>query len=325
VAILVTGGTGLLGNNVIRLLLDRGEQVRALVRDGADERPFRGLDVDRRSGDVRDPDAVRRAVAGVSCVVHCAGLVHIGWTRLAEARAINVDGSLHVADAARAAGARMVHVSTIDVLAPGRRDQPADEETPGEKVPCTYVVTKRAAEQAVRQRAADGLDAVIVNPALMLGPWDWKPSSGRMMLEIARLWAPFSPRGGVSICDARDVAAGILAAIERGQAGRRYILAGHNVTYQHAWRRFAALGGRRGPLCSGGPLGRWLVGTFGDVKARLTGRETDVNSAGLRMAYLYHYYTSARAESELGYRNRPLEDTIRDAWEWFMEWGYVRR
>jgi dihydroflavonol-4-reductase len=325
VPILVTGATGLLGNNLVRQLLHQGRSVRVLVRNGRDPRPLDGLPVEVFEGDVRDADAVGRAMRDVTDVIHAAALVHMGWTRMEESRAINVGGTRNVAQAALAAGARMVHVSSVDALAPGAADRLADEETEGQKVPCPYVVTKRAGEAEIRSLVQQGLKAVIVNPGLMLGPWDWKPSSGRMLLEIAQHPAPFTPRGGISLCDVRDVAAGTLMALEKGRVGQRYILTGHNMTYLEAWRMFAAQGGRSGPICRAGPLMLMIAGAAGDAWTRLTGRETDVNSAGVKLSNVFHYYSTARAQDELGYQNRPVEESIADAWNWFVQWGYVRR
>jgi len=323
---LVTGATGLLGNNVLRMLLDRGERVRALARDTSDPRPLEGLDVDVVRGDVCDPGAVGRACDGATCVVHSAGYVQIGRSQLDRHRRINVEGTRNVAQAARAQGARLIHVSSCDAVAVRSLDEPADEATPlNDPPPVPYVITKREAEAVVLGLVAEGLDAVIVNPGFMLGPWDWKPSSGRMLLEVASGKGFVAPRGWFSLCDVRDVAAGILAAIERGQSGRRYILAGVTLSYLEAWRRFARATGARRPWCRAGPLMLLVAGWGGDLWTRLTGREPAVNSGALALAALPKSYTSRRAETELGYTIRPTDETIRDAWAWFQEQGYARR
>jgi dihydroflavonol-4-reductase len=170
---------------------------------------------------------------------------------------------------------------------------------------------------------AQGLQAVIVNPGFMLGPWDWKPSSGRMLLALARGWMPGAPGGGMSACDVRDVADGILAAAEQASPGRRYILAGENITYLAAWQLFAKVIGRAGPYFRYGPLVRWIAGSSGDLVARWSGREPEVNSALVRMSQMLHYYSSDRARRELGYATRPLVDTVNDAWQWFQQYDYL--
>jgi len=320
---LVTGATGLLGNNVVRHLLEAGEEVRVLSRSSSDPRPLAGLDVDHSRGDVRDADAVRRACEGIDIVVHAAGHVHVGWTQLDIHRQINVEGIRNVAAAAREVGARLVHVSSVNALGLGSLDAPADEETalPG-IVECPYVITKREGEQVVREAVAQGLWATIVNPSLMLGPWDWKPSSGEMMLQVAKfcLWAP---QGACSFCDVRDVAAGTVAAALKGKPGDRYILAGHNLSYHEAWRQMAHAMGKRGPLLPMGPLFRVVAAPVCGIRYWLTGRETAANTAAMHLGGQSHCFSSQRAERELGYVNRPLRETLVDTWTWFRENGYA--
>jgi dihydroflavonol-4-reductase len=321
---LVTGATGLVGNNVVRQLLAAGQAVRVLARGTSDPRPLEGLDVERVAGDVRDPAAVAQACAGMDVVIHSAGYVYIGWTGVEEHVAINVEGTRNVARAARLAGARLVHVSSINALGLGRLEWPADEDTalPG-IVPIPYVVTKQAAELVVLEEVGRGLWAAIVNPATMFGPWDWKPSSGQMLVEVSR-GSLFAPVGAQNFCDVRDVAAGVLAAAERGQSGRRYILGGHNLAYRDCWTRIAALGGRRGPRLPMGPIFRAVAVPLLHARTWLFGRESAANSAALALSRQSHCFSSARAQRELGYRIRPLDETLADAWQWLKEHGYLR-
>jgi dihydroflavonol-4-reductase len=325
---LVTGATGLVGNNVVRQLVARGETVRVLVRPGSPrtDRSCAGLPVERIEASLDDVGALDRAVSGMGVVVHSAAVVHIGWGRLDEMRAVNLEGARRVAAAARRAGARMVHVSAIDALGRNADGRPTDEETPaGGWVECPYVITKREAEAAVLAEVDRGLDAVIVNPVYMLGPWDWKPSSGRMLLEVAAGRGLLAPPGSNDFVDVRDVAAGILAAIARGRTGRRYILGGHRRTYLEAWRLFARITGARPPLRA---VRRGVVrfaGRCGDLWSRITGREPDINSAAVEMSCLDHVTSCRRAREELGYSYRPLEETVTDAWDWFVAHGYARR
>lgn len=321
---LVTGATGLVGNNVVRALLDRGRQVRVLARAGCDPRPFAGLDLDIVRGDVCDAASVRRACQGVRQVVHSAARVHLGSSGLAESRAVNVEGARNVAMAARQAGARMVHVSSVDALGLGTRQRPADEEQcVRENVQCPYVVTKTEAERAVLGEVAKGLDAVIVNPVYVLGPWDWKPSSGRMLLQVAQGRALLAPRGGNDFCDARNVAAGVMAALEKGRTGRRYILGGEPLSYFEAWRLFAEIAGARTPWGTVGPIALYSAGAAGSFWGKLTRREPDVNLTSVRMSALEHHYCCKRACEELGYQPGTAREAATAAWAWFCEQGYA--
>lgn len=320
---LVTGATGLLGNNIVRTLLAAGDQVRVLARAASDSRPLAGLEIERFEGDVRDAAAVAAACRNVDAVIHSAGHVRIGWTELDLHWAINVEGTRNVAAAARAAGARLVHVSSTNALRLGKLYEPANEEEGGPgMLELPYVLSKREAERVVLREVDEGLWAAIVNPTTMFGPWDWKPSSGQMILEVSR-FAPWAPTGAQNFGDARDVAAGAIAAVKLGQSGRRYILGGHNLTFFEAWRQIAGLAGKRGPFLPMGPAFRAVASAYCNAVTRLTGHERAGNSAALAMGRLSHCYSSARAQRELGYTIRPFDETLRDAWAWFVEHGYV--
>jgi dihydroflavonol-4-reductase len=320
---LVTGATGLLGNNIVRHLIDAGEQVRVLARASSDPRPLADLPLERAEGDIRDKTAVETACSGIDIVIHSAAHVHLGWQQLDQHQAINVQGAKYIAAAARQAGARLVHVSTVNALGLGKLDNPAAEDSalPG-IVQCNYVISKRAAEVAVLDEVSRGLDAVIVNPGCMFGPWDWKPSSGKMILAVTR-FAPIYPTGAGSFCDARDVAAGTVSAARQGRRGERYVLGGHNLTYLAAWKQMASLNGGRGPLSPMGPLFRGAVVPLLDTYSWLTGKEGEANSAVLLMGRQQHCFSSRRAETELGYRCRPFGETLADTWAWFRSWGYI--
>jgi dihydroflavonol-4-reductase len=323
----VTGATGLVGNNVVRMLLNRGRSVRALVRPNraADDPALAGLPIETAGGTLADEQALQQAIDGSSFVVHSAAMVHCGWRHRDEMHGVNVRGTELVARCARRAGARLVHVSSVDAIGLRHDGAPADEETPPGGMPeCPYVVTKREAEETVLREVDRGLDAVIVNPVFMLGPWDWKPSSGRMLVEVASGKGLFAPPGGNDFVDVRDVAAGILAAMERGQTGRRYILGGHSLSYLDAWKLFARAGGRIQPLGTVGPVVLRIAGWCGDLAGLVSRREPAVNSAAVTMSMLPHHFSCDRAKQELGYTFRPLEDTVQDAWEWFVGHGYAK-
>jgi dihydroflavonol-4-reductase len=217
----------------------------------------------------------------------------------------------------------MVHVSGVNALGLGQLKQPADEESalPG-IVECPYVITKRESETVVLAEVARGLEAVIVNPGCMFGPWDWKPSSGKMILAVAK-FAPIYPTGAVTFCDARDVAAGTIQAVREGRTGQRYVLGGHNLSYLAAWRQMAKMVGRGGPISPMGPLFRGAAAPILDLYTWLTGKEGDANSAILLMGRQQHCFSSRRAETELGYRARDFDKTLADTWSWFRQWGYA--
>jgi dihydroflavonol-4-reductase len=329
----------------LRRLRDRSpdDDLLALVRGTPDDQVFAGIDVEFIHGDLGDresADAIDRAVASCDGVIHSAAMIHLGWKKRSESMAVNRDGTQTIADACRHHDVPMVYVGTVDTLAVGNRTAPADETTPldsdGGKIPCSYVVSKRAGAEVVRQMtkpkpprpnldpsspANRTLKAVLVHPGFMLGPWDWKPSSGRMIREVVKTWRPIAPAGGCSVCDSRDVADGTIAALDalidgRIENGREYILAGENWTYFKLWREITRRTGTRGPIMPAGP-GQLFIGQMAaGVMSRLTADEGDFNTASIAMSSQFHWYDSSRARSELGFQNRSIDQTLDDAVEW---------
>jgi len=325
VRVLVTGSTGLVGCNVVRALLDAGYAVRAGLRSTSPNLGLADLDVERAELDITEPASVRRAVEGCGAVIHAAAAVTMGASGRAWMTAVNVGGTRTVCEAAAEVQARMVHVSSVDALGIRTRLHPADEEVAPNMahIGSPYVDTKRAAEEEVLAFVSRGLHAVIVNPTYMLGPWDVRPTSGQMILEVARGRGLFPTRGGNNFVDVRDVAAAIVQALERGVSGRRYILGNENLSYWEAWTRMAAVVGARPPILHAPYPLAWTLGQAGALWGRCTGVEPQINPIAVAMGHLPHYFDPSRARAELGLRASELDKAIADAWQWFKTHGYA--
>ncbi len=318
--ILVTGSTGLLGNTIVRQLVEAGEQVRVFCRPSSDMAPLADLDVEVFKGELHNDEQSRAAVVGCRAVIHCAAMIHLGQTKLEESRAVNVQGTLSLARQCAREGGRFIFVSTINTFdAAQSPDQPLDESNRGgvEMTSCAYVISKREAEAALVELGTESsLDYVIVHPGFMLGPNDWKPSSGRMMLEVVRTPVFAAPPGSCSVCDARDVASAIVAAVDRGGCGEHYLLAGENMPYADLWRHMIRVAGRRRIIYRLKPRVRHVGPVLDSIKKLLRRDEGDVNGTSLAMSCLHHCYVSTKAEKHLGYRRRPLDETLAETWEW---------
>jgi len=316
--VLVTGATGLLGNNVVRLLLKQGKPVRVLVRENSDREPLRELDVEVSHADIRDSAAVATACRGASVIIHAAALVRIGGRGMDTFRAVNTEGTRNVVRAAQKESARLIYVSTSDTISCGTPGQLSDEGAAfDEKHATCYSMSKYEGEQIVRDACTTGLHGVIVNPSFMLGPWDWKPSSGAMLAAVGCGRGAIAPSGYVCIADVRDVAAATISAAFSGTVGERYLLTGETLSYRKAWSLFAEVTGSRRPLCQLGPTPTKIVGAGGDLWGFLTGKEPIVNSTALRAASCPRLYCSQKAKRDLGYQTRPLRETVEGAWKWF--------
>ena len=318
--VLITGANGLLGNNVARLAQNRGIDISSLSRSDGKNRAFEGLDIEVFQLDITDREKLARVFDNhFDVVIHCAANIHIGWKSLDLSMQVNRDGTKNLLDEAVRRGIKFIHVSTVNTLAVGAKGTIADEDTLGDgQIPCTYVVTKRAAETLAVDAAAAGQNVVIVHPGFMLGPWDWKPSSGRM-IQALQGFSLLAPSGGCTVCDPRDVADAILNAIDRGVSGRHYILGGENITYLELWRQICTALGKKGPFTYMRLPGRIIVGKVSDTVSHFMKGELEVNSAAIGMASQFHWYSSQRAITELGYQPRPANESIRDAVEWLRQ------
>ncbi|MFN9247607.1 MAG: NAD-dependent epimerase/dehydratase family protein [Planctomycetota bacterium] len=325
--VLLTGATGFLGNNLLRLLGAEGHEVQLTLRPGAGGRALAGLKFDPVPGDLTNVERLLAESSDFDVLIHAAAMIQIGWSRLVESRQVNVTATERLAEFCRLNKRRMSHVSTVDTLAhaPDGRPRTESDREPG-KPPISYVQSKREAEQKMLEQIEQGLDGIIIHPGFMLGPWDWKPSSGAMLLAIAGGPTPLAPAGGCSAVDVRDVADGILKAVDRGRRGERYILGGENLSYLELWQKMAlAVGKRNGPRAK---LPNWLAGIagrVGDLAGKWMRQEPQVNSGATAMGQLQHFYSSEKAISQLGYRIGSLDDAIDDEWQFLVEYGYVRK
>ncbi|MGO9508426.1 MAG: NAD-dependent epimerase/dehydratase family protein [Mycobacterium sp.] len=325
---LVTGASGLLGSNLAAELIAQGHTVTATRRPSSDTSSLSDLPVNWVCADLGSVAELRDVFAGAEVVFHCAASVSTRRTITPVISAVNVDATRAVVEAAIAAGTpRVVHTSSANTIGPTPDGTPADEQTPWgwdkAGLAGAYPVTKRRGE-ILMQRACDKLDAVIVNPTYLVGPRDARPSSGRLIVEIANRRIPYWTPGYNNFADVREVARGMIAAWLSGRRGERYILGGQELTYRDYIERVARVVGvdpphRRLPY----PVA-WIGGKAGDLLEAVTGRETTVNSMSVGYAFTDRYrYRSDKAVRELGYVVGPIEPAIRNAVKWFRARGMI--
>jgi dihydroflavonol-4-reductase len=325
--ILVTGGTGLLGGNLVHRLCEQGLVPRVLVRPHADLRGLEGLPCTRYVGDLFDAQSLARAMAGVDGVFHCAGLVRFDRASVPQLRRVNVKGTFAMFAAAHAAGVRrVVHVSSVSAVGHGPLDAPATEDSAraideGEPYPRSKIEAESFALAAVR----DGVEVVIANPTVVIGPFDLKPTSGELLLAVARGLTRFYPSGGTNFVNAQDVAEGLVRLMHHGRSGERYVLGGENLTYREFLSQCADEIGATPPSWPLPEAALAGAARLGDALASLApSRFAWFNSPLVRAMTLPAYASSAKAERELGYRPRPIRLGIRSAYAWFQQRGYLR-
>ncbi len=332
--VVVTGGTGFIGANVVRLLLRRGHEVVCLVRRSSPGLCLEGLDVALAQVALDDGEALRRVLRGAEGVYHLAGTFDPGPGGRERMRAIHVEATRSLCDAALAAGVRRLLLcsSSVTVGFGGPAD-PGDEETPlpdldrlyGRGPLRWYYESKLESEALVRGYVGRGLEAVIVNPDYIIGAWDIKPTSGAMVLAMCRRWVPVYPLGGKCFQTAEDCALGHLLAFERGAPGRRYLLGNENLSYRDFLAQVAQVVGRRPPLL---PLPRRAAEAAGLLGAALqradAHRFAGLDRHVLRSMAQLRFRSPRRAREELGLPRTPVIRGIEAAVRWFRDRGYCR-
>lgn len=327
--VLVTGASGFVGSAVARAARRQGYRVRVLVRPTSPRTNVADLDAEIATGDMRDEASMRAALRGVRHLLHVAADYRLWAPDPLEIERANLEGAVATMRAALAEGVeRIVYTSSVATLKVTPSGASADESSPlaaGQAIG-VYKRSKVLAERAVeRMIAEDGLPAVIVNPSTPIGPRDVKPTpTGRIIVEAALGKIPAFVDTGLNLVHVDDVAQGHLLALERGRVGERYILGGENLPLQAMLADIAQSMGRKPPTIA---LPRWPlypVALGAEAVAKLTKREPFVTVDGLRMSKNKMYFTSAKAERELGYRARPYREGIRDALDWFRQAGYLR-
>jgi dihydroflavonol-4-reductase len=325
----VTGASGLLGSNLTAELIAQGHTVTATRRPSTDTSSLADLPVKWVCADLGSAAELRDVFASAEVVFHCAACVSTRRAITPAISAVNVDATRAVVEAAIAVGTpRVVHTSTANTIGPTPDGTPADEQTPWgwdkAGLAGAYPVTKRRGEILV-QRACDKLDAVIVNPTYLVGPRDARPSSGRLIVEIANRRIPYWTPGYNNFADVSEVARGMIAAWSHGKRGERYILGGQELTYRDYIERVARVVGVNPPRRPLPYPVAWIGGKAGDLLEVFTDRETTVNSMSVGYAFTDRYrYRSNKAARELGYVMAPIEPAIRNAVTWFRARGMIR-
>ena len=327
--ILVTGATGHIGNVLIRKLVEKGEKVRALVWRGEDTSPIQGLDVEPVEGDVLDPESLRAALKGVEKVFHLAGIISIMPGTNSLVRRVNVEGTRNMLAAARQAGVRrLVYTSSIHAIRRVPHGVLIDEQLPfdPENPYGAYDRSKAEASLEVQQAAADGLNAVIVCPTGVIGPYDFRDSEMGSVIRDAALGhtSPYVD-GAYDFVDVRDVADGLILAEAKGRAGESYILSGQRISVRYLLETVREVTGRaftrvKIPFHLAEFAARFTPTYYiwSKAKPRFTPYSLEVLQSNSQISH-------TKATRELGYRPRTLYESITDTARWFIEQGQARK
>lgn len=318
---LVTGGTGFLGANLAAYLLQQGWAVRILRRATSSLKAVEDLDVEHAIGDVLEPESLRAAMVGCDVVFHTAAISAYWRTPAEQILKVNVEGTSNVLTAAQAMNIqRVVLTSSLAALGVPEPGTLLTEDHPFNLPPgrFLYGYSKAMAEAIAQVFVEQGLEVVIVNPSVILGPRDVHQISGSLLLEMARGRVPALPPGGVNVVAVEDAVRGHVLALKRGRPGERYILGGENLTYRELADQIAEV--------IGVPAPRWVLpprvvkGLAMLARAAgFLGVPLPIGADQLWLSAHFIWCDGRKAEAELGYRPEiPVREAIRRAWEWYQ-------
>jgi nucleoside-diphosphate-sugar epimerase len=325
---LVTGATGHLGANLVRALLARGEKVRAFIRRQSDVAALEGLAVERAYGDLRDRRSIRDALEGVERLYHTAAFVSIRGGDRQELFDVNVVGTRMLMQEARRAGVRrVVHTSSFGAVGINPEGASNEHWTVSPFEPGTdYERTKAVSEHDVILEAVRGLDVTLVNPAAIVGPWDFRPSLvGRTILDFAHGRMKAFVPGAFDFVPMRDVVAAELLAMDKGIRGERYLVTGEHRSIGEILQWLEELTGRPRPRLAVPPRLMQGIALLKDPLERrfFPGRAPRFNYHSIRLLNSGKRGDSSRIRRELGLIPTSTREAFADAVAWFRERGMI--
>jgi dihydroflavonol-4-reductase len=324
---LITGANGFVGSAVLRLLIENGHEVCALVRHGSDKRNFKGIDLELIEGDLRNTESLKQAVKKCNLLFHIAADYRLWIPDPDSMYKTNVEGTRNLIIAATDAGVeKIVYTSSVATLGLNVNGTPSDETTPVslENMVGHYKRSKFLAEQEVSKLVKDqSCPVTIVNPSTPVGPRDIKPTpTGRIVLDTLRNRMPAYVDTGLNIVHVDDVANGHLLALEKGEIGERYILGGDDMTLASILEYICVSQDMAAPTIK---LPHNLVipiAWFMERIASITHKEPQATVDSVRMSKKMMFFSSEKAKEKLGYQSRPGVEGLKDAIDWFNAENY---
>lgn len=325
--ILVTGGSGLLGSNVARELYKAGEDVKLFLRPSSDHRGVADLPCEIIYGDISSYEQVAKAVKECDAIVHAASTTSILPMDFKFYETTNVKGTENIVRAAlKYENKRLIYVSTANTFGPGTKANPGTElsEFSLFNYNSGYINSKYIAQQYILEAVEKhGLDAVVVNPTFIIGPYDVKPSSGKLLLYGLQNKVVWCPPGGKNFVHVRDVAQGIYQVLQKGVKGHCYLLAGENLSYKEFFTLLGQVAGKKRRIVELPESLIYGAGVAADFWSAISKRKIEMNKTNLKLACLENYYCGNKAKRTFSLKSTPIREGIEEAVKWFENEGYI--
>jgi dihydroflavonol-4-reductase len=325
---LVTGATGFIGSNVVRELIKRGEDVRVTLRKNSDTRNIDDLDIEKVYCDIRNRESVKNALNGCDILYHVAAYFSHWSPNIKLFYDINVEGTKTLLEEALSQGLeKVVYTSTSNTIGSHGAGNYVTEEAEfnGWEAKDHYAISKYLAENEAKKLCEKGLPLVIVNPTLVIGVRDLKPTpSGALIVDIANRDMPGYIEGAINVIDVEDVAQGQILAAKKGRIGERYLFGNENLFVGEFFNLIAEIAGVKAPKMKIPYRLAILLGYFFQFGARITKKEPIVSVSQVRLGKMGEHFNCSKAINELGLPQTPIKETIKKAIDWYTKNGYIK-
>jgi len=320
----ITGASGHIGNNLCRELIQRGHRVKVLAHNF--DISLTGLDIEKVKGDILDKKALNTLIGGADFVFHAAAVISIGKNSREKIFQTNIEGTRNIIEACfRFKTKRLIHFSSIQALKNGLPDKIMDESGPlaGNEA-YYYSQSKVRAEMLLLDGCNHGLNAVILNPSSVLGPFDFVPSlAGQMIIKIATGKLPFLIAGGYHWVDVRDVVSAAINAMGKGRSGERYLLSSEWMSLSDIAGKICKDVNRKVPVIVPGFVA-WSGLPFIQLFSKLSGKNALYTRESLEIvSHSPKLVNHQKAVTELQFKPRPVEETVIDSLHWLNDNGYI--
>lgn len=328
----VTGASGHIGNVLVRDLISKNYEVKAFVLKNENVDYLKELNVEICYGDVRDLESLKEAFRGADVVFHLAGIIDIGTVNKKFIYSVNVGGTKNVLQACREEKVKkLVYTSSVHAIPEKSKDEIITEtkDFSEDKVKGIYAKTKAEATKYLLENVSKDLDnnpeIIIVHPSGVIGPYEYIPSNlGQLVIDCANKKIGAYLDGGYNFVDVRDVANGVVLAAEKGKNGECYILAGHKVSVKELMKKIEAVTKVKIPTFK---IARWFAyatGFLSEIYYKIVKQKPLFTSYAVYTLGTNCNFSNEKAEKELGYTIRPIDETIKDTVDWFKEIGKIK-